>query len=139
MKWFVRVMRQYATFTGRAQRAEYWFFVLFASLIALGLAIVENALGLGGGSKSDFGLLSGFFVLAIIIPSVAVACRRLHDTGRSGWWQLINFIPFVGPIVLIVLLVQDSQPGDNRFGPNPKVEQARTDMASGEGKSPGQV
>ena len=92
---------KYVNFEGTASRSEYWWFVLF---IVLGYIV------LGIFSKN----LSLLFGLATMLPSLAVAARRLHDTDRSGWWQLISFIPLIGHIVLIVFLVQDSRP--NRYG-----------------------
>lgn len=114
MEWYMAVLRKYGDFTGRARRNEYWYFVLFSFLISLGLAIIDNALGLGSGS--GIGLLGGVYSLAILIPSLAVAVRRLHDTGRSGWWLLITLIPLVGGIILIVFLASESQPGTNQYG-----------------------
>ncbi|NJN75078.1 MAG: DUF805 domain-containing protein [Synechococcaceae cyanobacterium RL_1_2] len=114
MEWYVKVLRNYATFTGRARRAEYWYFVLFNFLIAMGLAIIEGIVA------KQSGILGGVYQLGVIIPSLAVACRRLHDTGRSGWWMLIGLIPLIGAIVLIVFFCQDSQPESNEYGPNPK-------------------
>ena len=112
MNWFLLALKQYATFTGRARRKEYWFFFLFYLMIFLGLSLLDAVLG--------FGLLSTVFVLAMLLPNVAVGIRRLHDTGRSGWWLLIGMIPLVG-LVLIYFLVLDSEPGDNAYGPNPKA------------------
>lgn len=116
--WMMRPLKQYATFSGRAQRAEYWYFVLFVLIGVFAASFVDAALGSSRGG--DPGVLASVFVLAVIVPSVAVAARRLHDIGRSGWWQLINIVPLVGPIVLLVMLTKDSDPGDNRYGPNPK-------------------
>jgi uncharacterized membrane protein YhaH (DUF805 family) len=117
MDWYLKVLRQYADFSGRARRKEYWMFVLFNILIAVGIAIVESILGLG---FAGFGPLSGLYALALLIPSLAVSVRRLHDTGRSGWWVLIGFVPLIGLIVLLVFMVTDSEHGSNQYGPNPK-------------------
>ena len=119
MKWFLTALKKYAVFNGRAQRSEYWFFVLFYTLIAIVLAIADGVTGTFS-RFTGFGLLSGIFSLAMLIPSLAVSVRRLHDTDRSGWWLLIGLVPFIGMIVLIVFFVFDSQPAANRFGPNPK-------------------
>ena len=111
------VLKKYAEFKGRARRSEYWYFTLFNFVISLVLGFIDGWLGLG----SEFiGLLGGLYSLGIIIPSIAVSVRRLHDTGRSGWWLLIGLIPLIGAIVLIVFFVQDSQAGSNEYGPNPK-------------------
>ena len=120
MKWFLEALtKKYATFAGRARRSEYWYFVLFYVLAIVALAIVDGFAGTFS-EEAEIGLFSGLFVLATFVPSLAVMVRRLHDTDRSGWWVLINFIPLIGAIVLIVFTVLDSQPGANRFGPNPK-------------------
>jgi len=120
MKWFLDALRsKYATFTGRARRKEYWYFVLFYVLAFIVLLIVDEVTGTLD-EEAGIGLLSAIFVLATIIPLLAVTVRRLHDTDRSGWWVLINLVPIIGGIVLLVFTVLDSQPGANRFGPNPK-------------------
>lgn len=114
MNWYLDVLKKYAVFTGRARRKEYWMFVLFYLIIAFVLGIIDGVIG-------TVGLLYGLYALALLIPNIAVAVRRLHDTGRSGWFLLIGLIPLIGAIVLIVFFAQDSQPGDNQYGPNPKV------------------
>jgi uncharacterized membrane protein YhaH (DUF805 family) len=119
MNWFVLALKKYAVFSGRSQRSEYWFFVLFCLLISIALSVVDWMLGRYSAS-AQIGLLSGVFSLAMIVPSIAVAARRLHDTGRSGWWQLLSLLPLVGVIVLIVFLAQDSKSGQNQYGPSPK-------------------
>jgi uncharacterized membrane protein YhaH (DUF805 family) len=121
MKWFVRAITQdYATFEGRARRKEYWLFVLFYCLTFAVLLIVDGITGLLDKAVGVIGLFSGLFVVATLVPLLAVTVRRLHDTNRSGWWILVKVIPVIGAIVLLVFTVQDSQPGANRFGPNPK-------------------
>jgi uncharacterized membrane protein YhaH (DUF805 family) len=119
MNWFLLVLKKYAVFAGRSQRSEYWFFVLFYFLIAIVLSIADSAAGLMS-LEAGIGLFSGLFMLAMFIPSLAVGVRRLHDIGRTGWWILIGLIPLIGWIVLLVFAVQDSQPGTNEYGPNPK-------------------
>ncbi len=114
MNWYLEVLKKYAVFSGRAQRKEYWMFLLFNLIITFVLYLIE---GLVGGP----GIVGGLYSLAVLIPGIAVGVRRLHDTNRSGWWLLISLIPLIGTIVLIVFLVQDSQPGENRYGPNPKA------------------
>jgi len=120
MNWFRLALSKYATFSGRSQRAEYWYFALFYVLIGIGLSFIDYILGTFD-AETEVGLLGGLYSLAMLIPSIAVAVRRLHDTSRSGWWLLIGFIPLVGTIVLLVFLVLDSTPGDNAYGPNPKA------------------
>ncbi len=120
MSWFVTALKKYAVFGGRSRRKEYWYFVLFSTIINLVLTIFDRITGTFD-SSSGFGLLSGIFTLAVLIPSIAALVRRLHDTGRTGWWILIGLVPLIGAIVLLVFAVQDSIPGSNRFGPNPKT------------------
>ena len=109
------VFRQYANFDGRARRSEYWFFVLFVLLTSTVLSFLGGMIG--GPSFSR--ILTGLYTLVIFVPSVALIWRRLHDTGRSGLWFLLTFIP-IGQIVLLVFFCLDSQPGANEYGPNPK-------------------
>lgn len=118
MNWYLDVLKQYAVFQGRARRKEYWMFTLFSMLIYIGLMIIEGILGMGG--EGGLGLLSILYSLGVLLPSIGVTIRRLHDTGRSGWWLLICLVPLVGGIVLLVFLVLDGQPGSNQYGPNPK-------------------
>ncbi len=105
------VFGKYATFSGRAVRSEYWFRVLFTVIVLIVLNIIQFTVSAIGGS-----LLQLVFELATLIPSIAVACRRLHDTDRSGWWQLLAFVPIVGFILLLVWYCQPGTPGANRFG-----------------------
>lgn len=114
MDWYLSVLRKYADFSGRARRREYWMFALVNFLVSL----VLGAIGLMG---HGFGLLTWIYTAAVLIPSFAVGFRRLHDTGRSGWWTLILFVPLVGAIVYLVFMCMDSAPGDNQYGPNPKT------------------
>jgi uncharacterized membrane protein YhaH (DUF805 family) len=107
-------------FGGRSRRKEYWYFVLFSVIVSLVLSAVDALLGTFG-SSANVGLLSGIYGLAIIIPSIAVSVRRLHDIDRTGWWVLISLVPVIGTIVLLVFAVLDGTPGQNRFGPNPKA------------------
>lgn len=119
MNWFLIALKKYADFSGRASRSEYWYFVLFYLLIAIGLTVIDGVTGTLD-AKSGVGLLSGIFGLAMIVPSISVNVRRLHDINRSGWWLLLIFAVIIGWIVLLVFGAMDSQPGDNRFGTNPK-------------------
>ena len=107
------VFSQYATFSGRARRSEYWFFVLFNY-------VISAALGFLGRYMFLFSILSGLYSLAVLIPSLAVTWRRLHDIGKGGGWYLFILVPLVGWIFLLVWLCRDSQPGQNAYGPNPK-------------------
>ena len=118
MNWYLDAWKNYVNFQGRARRKAYWMFVLFNIIALVILSLIEGALGLSG--QNGYGILTGLYSLAIILPLIALAVRRLHDTGRSGWWILIGLVPLIGPIVLIVFYVTDSQPGTNEYGPNPK-------------------
>jgi uncharacterized membrane protein YhaH (DUF805 family) len=119
MSWFLIALKKYATFDGRARRKEYWFFVLFYILFAIAATFIDVLTG-SFDPMSGLGMLGTLLALGLFIPSIAVSVRRLHDTDRSGWWFLINFVPLIGAIWFLVLMIFDSTPGDNRFGPNPK-------------------
>lgn len=114
----VRVcLSKYATFSGRARRSEYWWWVLFQFLVAIAATVVDQVV-----TGSVVGIIA---TLAFVVPSLAVAWRRLHDTGRSGAWYFIALVPFVGFIVLLVFMVSDSEPGpQNAYGPSPKYPAA---------------
>ena len=108
MNWYIEVLKKYTVFTGRATRTEYWMFFLVSTLISLALNIL------------NVDILASLYILAVLLPSIGVAMRRLHDTNRSGWWLFIGLIPLIGVIILIVFLAQESQSGSNQYGPNPK-------------------
>ena len=112
LEHFVNAMKKYVDFSGRARRKEYWMFVLFYVLIYIGLTAIDVTLG-----TAVLGLI---FALACLLPSISVGVRRLHDTGRSGWWLLLSLIPLVS-LILIVFFCLDSEEGDNDYGPNPKA------------------
>jgi uncharacterized membrane protein YhaH (DUF805 family) len=112
MNWYVAVLKKYAVFEGRAARTEYWMFVLFNLIVSVVLSIVDRMIGIHA--------LGVLYSLAVLLPSIGVGIRRLHDTDRSGWWLLIALVPFVGWIVLLYFVVQDSTPGDNQYGPSVK-------------------
>ena len=115
MEWYLKVVRDnYANFRGRARRKEYWMFFLFNMLFAFITTAVDLVLG-------TFPLIYVIYILAVIIPSLAVFVRRMHDTGKSGWWFLIGLIPIIGAIWLLVLLCTDSDTGENSYGPSPKA------------------
>lgn len=120
MNWYLQVLKQYAAFSGRSRRKEYWLFVLFSTLISIVLVILDAMTGTLR-APSGLGLLSGIYALAVLLPSLGVSIRRLHDTNRTGWWLLLGLVPLIGPIVLIVFFASDSNPGDNEYGPNPKL------------------
>lgn len=133
MTWYVGVLKQYAVFRGRARRKEYWMFILVNFLIMSLLGLLLN--------RTDafvLTLLASLYPLAILLPWVSVTVRRLHDVGRSGWWALLGLAPIFAPVLpapislvtivmwiaLHVFMLLDSQPGENRFGPNPKTAAA---------------
>ena len=113
MNWYIGCWKKFADFNGRARRQEYWMFVLFNAIASVLIQVIDIVLGTAGA-------LAGLYSLAVLIPTLAVIARRLHDTDRSGWMMLISLIPLVGAIVLLVFLCSDSKPGENRFGANPK-------------------
>ncbi len=116
MNWYLKVVRDnYANFMGRARRQEYWMFAFINLIIILILNTIDRV-----AFSPDMPLLSSIYGLAILLPGIAVAARRLHDTDRSAWWLLLAFIPVIGAIILIVMMCFDSTNGENRFGPNPK-------------------
>jgi uncharacterized membrane protein YhaH (DUF805 family) len=118
MNWYLEVLKKYAVFNGRARRMEYWMFVLVNAIIGVALGLIEAAAGIA--PESDQSVLPTLYGLAVLLPSLAVGVRRLHDTDRTGWWLLIALVPIIGAIVLLVFMVQDSQPTENQYGPNPK-------------------
>lgn len=120
MSWYVEALKKYAVFGGRSRRKEYWFFLLFSMIISAALTIIDVVVGTFS-SSSGIGLLSGIYSLAVLIPSIAVSVRRLHDIDRTGWWILISLVPIIGTIVLVVFAVQDGTTGSNQHGSNPKA------------------
>ena len=120
--------KRYRDFRGRSRRSEYWFIQLFLVVTNIAVAIIDLALmgwdvdrfiANGGG-----GIVGLVWILVTIVPALAVLVRRLHDTGKSGWWALVGLLPLVGAIVLLVFTVTDSSPGENKFGPSPKESAA---------------
>lgn len=120
MNYYLKVLQNYTNFTGRARRKEYWCFVLFNILAVIVLSILDSSLGTVNVRK-EYGLLSSIYIVLVIVPSIAVAVRRLHDIGRSGWWFLLNFLPLLGSLILFVFFILDSQPETNQYGENPKL------------------
>ena len=114
MNYYTSVLKNYAVFSGRTERKGFWMFILVNFVVSLIISFVAPLLG----DKS--GIIGIIYMLAVLIPTWAVGARRLHDINKSGWWQLIALIPIIGGIWLIVLFATDSNPGDNKFGPNPK-------------------
>jgi uncharacterized membrane protein YhaH (DUF805 family) len=131
MHWMIMPFKRYADFSGRSQRKEFWMFILFNLMIILPLFIFigmqsgarEKATDLKGSAKemADIGVIVlMLYIAAIIVPLIAVAVRRFHDQGRSGWFVLLSFIPYVGLIVMVTFMALDGTPGPNRYGPDPK-------------------
>lgn len=120
MNWYKKVLSQFADFKGRARRQEYWMFVLVNILFIIAAGIIDRVTGLAN-ETTGIGPFYSLYVLAVFIPSIAVAIRRLHDTGRSGWWLALVLIPIIGGVWLLYLMALEGQRGDNQYGPDPKA------------------
>ncbi len=112
MEWYLSVLKNYAVFSGRARRKEYWMFMLFNIIVTCIIAVIDSAMGTV--------ILGAIYALAVFIPSIGVSIRRLHDTNRSGWWLLIAFLPLIGSLVLLVFFVLEGTAGENSHGVDPK-------------------
>lgn len=154
MSWYLAALKNYAVFRGRARRREYWMFVLVNAIIGIALAVIgklakmpdgptfgigmsRNGLGVFGIGLFSSPILFQVYALATLLPFLAVEVRRLHDTGRTGWWWLFGLVPVLGQIVLVVFCARDGAAGDNRYGPDPKAAiraQRPTAGASSEGR-----
>jgi len=119
INYYLKVLKKYAMFNGRAQRAEYWYFFLFNIIISFVLVILDMVTD-NFNPELGLGLLSGLYSLVVLIPGIAVSVRRLHDTNHSGWWLFILLVPVIGIIVYLVFMVKDSQSSENQYGLNPK-------------------
>ena len=131
MKEYVQAFKQYAEFSGRSRRRDYWMFILIHTIITIvvtlvafigimiGILLVSGALWIAGVSYYGSLILLFVYYAATLIPSLAIATRRLHDIGYSGWYLLLLLIPIVGAIILLIFMIRGSQPGDNQFGPEP--------------------
>jgi uncharacterized membrane protein YhaH (DUF805 family) len=119
MNWYLKVLKQYADFNGRARRKEYWMFVLFNMIFAIVAMLLDHFLGIAM-EEIGYGPLYGLYVLGMFIPGLAVGVRRLHDVGKSGWMMLLGLIPLIGAIWLLILMLTDSNSGINDYGENPK-------------------
>ncbi|MFF1837349.1 DUF805 domain-containing protein [Streptomyces sp. NPDC058231] len=113
MHWYLDVLKKYVVFSGRARRQEYWMYVLFTIIAAIIVAVIDAVLGTSP-------VIVAIYYLAVLLPSLAVFVRRLHDTGRSGWWLLLVFVPFVGGITLLVFACLEGERSANAYGPDPK-------------------
>ncbi len=121
MDWYLKVLKQYADFNGRSRRKEYWMFVLINIGVGFVVGFIDGLTGTVG--AYGIGLLGGIYNLAILVPSIAVGVRRLHDIGKSGWMLLVGLIPLIGWIWLIILLATEGEEGENEYGPNPKEKE----------------
>lgn len=113
MDWYFGVLQKYAVFEGRARRTEYWMFTLFHVLICMGLVFIDITM-------ESWGMLSILYILFTFLPSFALTIRRLHDTGRSGWWILSGMIPFIGSLIMFYFTIEAGETGRNLYGPDPK-------------------
>ncbi|TEW55668.1 DUF805 domain-containing protein [Psychromonas sp. RZ22] len=120
MNWYLMAIKNYATFSGRSRRKEYWCFFLFNIVIGLLLSFVDRSMG-SFNVHTGSGLLGGIYTLAVFLPGIAVAVRRLHDTNRSGWWLLIFLIPIIGVLVLAIFMLLEGDANINSYGDNPKA------------------
>ena len=118
MEWYLKVINSYFDFSGRSRRMEYWMFILINSIISVFCILLDSMLGTVW--SIGYGPIYIGYGLAVFIPGLAVAIRRLHDIGKSGWYYLLVIIPIIGPIWLIILFVTEGEQGENKYGPNPK-------------------
>ncbi len=122
MHWYLYVIKNYVVFRGRATRTEYWMFFLFNLIFTFVLGFLDGVM--------ETGMLSLVYSLFILLPSIAVSVRRLHDTGRTGWWLLLSLIPIIGGLIILVFLVLDSEEGENEYGSNLKQMARETHVES---------
>ncbi len=120
MKWYLHVLKNYANFKGRARRKEYWMFFLFNMIFAIIASKLDNLLGTTN-PQMGIGIIYALYNLAVLVPSLAVLVRRLHDIGKSGWMLLVGLIPIVGIIWLFILLIKEGMTEENQYGMNPKT------------------
>lgn len=123
MNWYMKVLSQYFDFSGRARRTEFWMFTLINFIVSIIVAVLDTVLGTTMGGAGT-GIIGSLYSLAVLIPSVAVGVRRLHDIGKSGLWILLVFVPIIGWIWLLILNVREGDSGANQYGPNPKAGSA---------------
>lgn len=130
MEWMLLPLKRYTDFSGRSRRKEYWMYLLGVIIAAILISIVEGVVGLSGMVGGVYGPLTVIFLLAIIIPSIAVQVRRFHDQDKSGWFVLLGLIPFVGGLIVLVFMCLEGTKGPNRFGPDPKGSEAGAEVFS---------
>ncbi len=119
MNWFIAVLKKYADFSGRARRQEYWMYILFYTIFYIGAAIIDGVII--GSAGIPFPVFTAIYALALIIPTLAVGVRRMHDISKSGAMILVSLIPFIGGIWFLILTVTEGTPGENQYGPDPKA------------------
>lgn len=115
MDWYIKVLKNYAVFEGRASRQEYWMFTLFNIIISIAIGFLSGILS--SITKTDQSVLGVIYSLAVLIPSIAVAIRRMHDTDRNGWWSIV-------PIVGLIFAIEAGNQGQNKYGPDPKGQRS---------------
>lgn len=120
MNWYLKVLKQYADFNGRARRQEYWMFILFNLIILFALVFIGSMIAGGMGAEDLAFIPFLIYYLGVIIPTIACAVRRLHDQNKSGWYYCVTFIPFIGGIWLLVLMCTEGDAGPNQYGADPK-------------------
>lgn len=135
MNSYIGAFQKCLQFTGRTRRSEFWMFTLVNTIISfcLGGAVLYNMdWTTGAVGNAGISLVYSVYSLAVFLPALSMSARRLHDTGRSAWWFLIVFVPLFGFIALLVFYVLDSEPGTNKWGPNPKAAAAAANLAWGD-------
>ncbi len=119
MQWYLKCLKNYGKFAGRARRKEYWMFSLVSTIVSIVLIVIDNIIGLAF-TDEIYGPIYAIYVAITCIPTLAVQCRRLHDIDKSGWWMLFSFIPLIGWIGMLIFNVREGDAGENRFGLDPK-------------------
>ncbi len=124
MDWMMMPLRRYADFSGRSRRKEYWMFALGVFGAAILLSIIEGILGMSGMVGGVYGPLTLLLVLGVFVPALACQVRRFHDQDKSGWFVLLNLIPFLGGLVVLVFMCLEGTKGTNQYGEDPKAGEA---------------
>ncbi|MDD1796196.1 DUF805 domain-containing protein [Enterovibrio makurazakiensis] len=129
MNDYIGVLKKYAVFKGRARRKEYWTFILVNIVVSFVLGYVDQLVG-SYNAEAGIGTLGMVYAVAVLVPTLAVTVRRLHDTDKVGWWAFLSIVPF-GVIVLLIMQAFEGTKGSNRFGPDPRGEQSKSSTFSG--------
>jgi uncharacterized membrane protein YhaH (DUF805 family) len=137
MEWATLPLKRYAEFTGRSRRKEYWMFVLLSIGIYIIASVLDGIAGLNGMIVGTYGPITALVALGLLVPTLAVSIRRLHDSDRSGWWLLLGLVPLVGEIIVLVLMVLEGTRGANRFGADPKAGEVLQGGLAARGSSDG--